>query len=371
MAMISPLPVRNGVNATRLRVPSAGDWETVCDYMLHRFGHVDAAGIIRRFETGEVVGLGGVPLDLSTPLGAHEFIWYYRNLPVEAEIPFTESILHHDEHLLVIDKPHFLPTTPGGRFIQQSALVRLRNRVGNPELIPMHRLDRATAGVLLFSTNPDTRGDYQTLFERREISKTYEAVSALEEVDGRPAGEVMGIGGLGGRAEDRSGNFIPGAAGVGNHLLDDEGLAATLENLPLVYRNRMSKIKGQLRSLVEAGEPNAESLIELMGTGISTGNLPGVKVAKFKLSPHSGKTHQLRVHLAALGLGILNDPFYPTLLDLAADDYTRPLQLLARSISFIDPISKQPVTYTSGLELSESPESQDFSGAQGSSGLQG
>ncbi|GAA1496652.1 RluA family pseudouridine synthase [Paeniglutamicibacter kerguelensis] len=365
MAMISPLPVRNGVNATRLRIPSAGEWETVCDYMLHRFGHVDEAGIVRRFETGEVVGLGGVPIELSTPLGEHEFIWYYRNLPVEAEIPFTESVLHHDEHLLVIDKPHFLPTTPGGRFIQQSALVRLRNRVGNPDLIPMHRLDRATAGVLLFSTNPETRGDYQTLFERREISKTYEAVSALEDVDGRPAGEVMGVGGLGGRAEDRSGNFIPGAAGPGNSLLDSAGLEAALEDLPLIYRNRMSKIKGQLRSLVEAGEPNAESLVELLGVGPSAGNFAGLKVAKFRLSPHSGKTHQLRVHLAALGLGILNDPFYPTLLDLAPDDYTRPLQLLARSISFVDPISGEPVTYSSKLELSESPAAQ----APGAPGL--
>lgn len=358
MAMTSPLPVRNGVNATRLRVPSGGQWATVCEYMLHRFGHVDAQGIARRFQQGEVVGLDGESLDEHTPLGAHEFIWYYRNLPAEEPIPFTETILHHDENLLVIDKPHFLPTTPGGRFIQQSALVRLRNRVGNPELIPMHRLDRATAGILLFSTNPETRGAYQTLFERREISKTYEAVSALEPVAGRPAGEVLGTGGLGGSAEERSGNAVDGTAGPGNDLLTAAALHDRLDALahePLVYRNRMSKIKGQLRSLVEQGEPNAESLIELMGTGTSNGHFAGLRVAKFRLSPHSGKTHQLRVHLAALGLGILNDPFYPTLLDLAADDYKRPLQLLARSISFIDPLSGTQVRYTSELELSESP----------------
>lgn len=356
--MTSPLPVRNGVNATRLRVPSTGQWTTVCEYMLHRFGHVDAAGITRRFERGEVVGLDGSPLDEHTPLGTHEFIWYYRNLPAEEPIPFIETILHHDDNLLVIDKPHFLPTTPGGRFIQESALVRLRNRVGNPELIPMHRLDRATAGILLFSTNPETRGAYQTLFERREISKTYEAVSALVPVAGRPAGEVLGTGGLGGSAEERSGNAFDGLPGPGNHLLTDAELRDRLEALerqPLVYRNRMSKIKGQLRSLVEDGDPNAESLIELLGTGTSAGHFAGVPVAKFRLSPHSGKTHQLRVHLAALGLGILNDPFYPTLLDLAADDYARPLQLLARSISFIDPLSGKPVGYSSGLELSESP----------------
>ncbi|NKG22667.1 pseudouridine synthase [Paeniglutamicibacter sp. ANT13_2] len=358
MAMISPLPVRNGVNATRLRVPSHGAWDTICAYMLHRFGHVDAQGITRRFKNGEVVGLHGVVLDEHTPLGEHEFIWYYRNLPAEEPIPFVESILHHDENLLVIDKPHFLPTTPGGRFIQESALVRLRNRVDNPELIPMHRLDRATAGILLFSTNPETRGAYQTLFERREISKTYEAVSALVPVAGRPAGEVLGVGGLGGSAEERSGNAVDHQAGPGNHLLTAAALADRLEALarePLVYTNRMSKIKGQLRSLVEEGEPNAESRIELLGTGVSAGHFAGLRVAKFKLSPHSGKTHQLRVHLAALGLGILNDPFYPTLMDFAADDYARPLQLLARSISFIDPISGEPVSYTSALELAESP----------------
>ncbi len=358
MAMISPLPVRNGVNATRLRVPANGQWATICEYMLHRFGHVDAQGIARRFQNGEVVGIDGVAVDEQTPLGSHEFVWYYRNLPAEEPIPFTESILHHDENLLVIDKPHFLPTTPGGRFIQESALVRLRNRVGNPDLIPMHRLDRATAGILLFSTNPQSRGAYQTLFERREISKTYEAVSALEPAVGRPAGEVLGTDGLGGSAEERSGNAIDGQPGPGNHLLGPERLHSRIEGLrsePLVYLNRMSKVKGQLRSLIEQGEPNAESLIELLGTGHSAGYFAGMQVARFRLSPHSGKTHQLRVHLAALGLGILNDPFYPTLLDLAADDYARPLQLLARSISFIDPISGRPVRYDSELELSESP----------------
>ena len=236
--------------------------------------------------------------------------------------------------------------------------MRLRNRTGNPDLIPMHRLDRATAGILLFSTNPETRGAYQTLFERREISKTYEAVSALEPVAGRPAGEVLGIGGLGGSAEERSGNAVNGQAGPGNHLLAGGEMQALLDGLhgqPLAYRNRMSKIKGQLRSLVEEGEPNAESLIELLGTGTSAGHFSGLRVARFRLSPHSGKTHQLRVHLAALGLGILNDPFYPTLLDLAPDDYDRPLQLLARSISFTDPVSGKPVSYTSRLELAESP----------------
>ena len=162
--MASPLPVRNGVNATRLHLPRAGSWDTVAQYLLERFGHVDPEGILRRFDEGEIVGLGGVPLNRQTPMGEHEFIWYYRSLPVETPIPFDTRILHQDEHLLVVDKPHFLPTTPGGKFIQESALVRLRNQTGIDDLVPMHRLDRATAGVILFAVNPETRGAYQMLF---------------------------------------------------------------------------------------------------------------------------------------------------------------------------------------------------------------
>ena len=178
MAMESPLPVRNGVNATRLRLPRTGSWATVADYLLERFGHVDPEGILRRFDEQQIVGLGGTRLTRQTPLGEHEFIWYYRSLPEETPIPFETRILHQDEHLLVVDKPHFLPTTPGGRFIQESALVRLRNQTGIDDLVPMHRLDRATAGVILFAVNPQTRGAYQMLFERREIAKRYKAVVA-------------------------------------------------------------------------------------------------------------------------------------------------------------------------------------------------
>lgn len=312
MAMQSPLPVRDGVNATRLRLPRDGEWDTVMDYVLHRFGHVDPDGIVRRFHDGEVVGLGGRPLDAHTPLGPHEFLWYYRNLPAEEPIPFTETILHRDDDLLVVDKPHFLPTTPGGRFVQESALVRLRNRLGLPDLIPMHRLDRATAGVILFSTNPRTRGKYQILFERRQIRKEYECVSALP----------------GGSAHDG----------------------------PVVFRNRMAKTKGTLLSVVEPGTPNAESRISLLRTGKSAGTHAGTDVGLFRLQPHTGKTHQLRVHMAALGRGILNDAFYPVLLDQAPDDHARPLQLLARSIAFTDPLSGAEVEYRSGQTLRERPE---------------
>ncbi|MGO4192002.1 RluA family pseudouridine synthase [Arthrobacter sp. YAF17] len=323
--MQSPLPVRDGVNATRLRLPDEGPWDTAMDYMMHRWGHIDPQGIEDRFDAGEIVGEAGIPLDRATPLRNHTFIWYYRTLPPEERIPVELAILHQDDHLLVVDKPHFLPTTPGGTYIQESALVRLRNQLNLPDLIPMHRLDRMTAGILLLSTNPETRGKYQVLFEKRQVQKEYECVSAAE-----PA---------------------PGHAAV---------------DFPAVVRNRMTKSRSYLLAEVIDGEPNAETRIERLRIfdgaapatpGADTPNNASdggaTRRALYRLEPHSGKTHQLRVHMASLGLGIVNDAFYPELLDKAPDDYSKPLQLLARGIRFVDPITGNPVEYRSGLELTE------------------
>jgi tRNA pseudouridine32 synthase/23S rRNA pseudouridine746 synthase len=323
--MQSPLPVRDGVNATRLRLPDEGPWETALDYMMHRWGHIDPQGIEDRFDAGEIVGEAGIALDRSTPMQDHRFIWYYRTLPPETRIPVELNILHQDDHLLVVDKPHFLPTTPGGTYIQESALVRLRNQLGLPDLIPMHRLDRMTAGILLLSTNPETRGKYQVLFEKRQVQKEYECVSAAEPAPGHPA-----------------------------------------VDFPVVVRNRMTKSRSYLLAEVVDGEPNAETRIERLHTFDASGapddvahdGAPDVdggphRRALYRLEPHSGKTHQLRVHMASLGLGIVNDAFYPDLLDKAPDNYAKPLQLLARGIRFVDPISGSPVEYRSRLELSE------------------
>ncbi|QCB98772.1 pseudouridine synthase [Arthrobacter sp. PAMC25564] len=307
--MQSPLPVRDGVNATRLRLPDEGPWDTAMDYMMHRWGHIDPQGIEDRFDAGEIVGQAGLPLDRATPLQDHTFIWYYRTLPPETRIPVELTILHQDEHLLVVDKPHFLPTTPGGTYIQESALVRLRNQLNLPDLIPMHRLDRMTAGILLLSTNPETRGKYQVLFEKRQVQKEYECVAAAEPAPGHPA-----------------------------------------VKFPVIVRNRMTKSRSYLLAEVIDGEPNTETRIERLRT---FGAAPGIENALYRLEPHSGKTHQLRVHMASLGLGIVNDSFYPELLDKAPDDYSKPLQLLARGIRFVDPVSRQPVEYRSQLELSE------------------
>ncbi len=297
--MTSPLPVRNGDNATRMRLPDEEQFDTAMEYVLKRFNHVDPDGIVDRFERGEVVGVGGVPITPQTPLGEHTFIWYYRELPQERRIPVELDVLHQDEDLVVVDKPHFLPTTPGGMFVAESALVRLRVLLEAPDLVPIHRLDRMTAGVVLFAANPKTRGKYQTLFEHRKVRKTYEAVAPV------------------------------------NPELE----------LPATVRSRMYKSRTYLLAQEIEGEPNAETGIELLN---SSGGL-----GRYRLEPLTGKTHQLRVHMASQGVGILNDRFYPTLLEEAPDDYTKPLQLLARSIEFTDPLSGTPVQYNSRLQLAE------------------
>lgn len=290
MAMPAPLPPRDGVGATRLRVPTEGPWPTIAAFVTARFAHLDPQILQARFDRGEVVSADGTALSTATPLGAAEFIWYYREPPVEREIPFEIDVLHDDDDLVVIDKPHFLPTTPSGKFLQNSALVRLRRLLGNDDLTPIHRLDRLTAGVVMFSARPETRGAYQSLFERREVLKIYEAVSDA------PRHPIA---------------------------------------FPLTVRSHIRKARGVLTVQEIAGaEPNAETLIEVLAQDD--------RMLHTLLRPRTGQMHQLRVHLAGIGAGIRNDPFYPVLLPEAPDDFTRPLQLLARELRFTDPLSGRP-----------------------------
>lgn len=317
MPMPSPLPVKDGVGPTRLRVPTSGPWATIAEFVVARFDHMDADELYRRFDAGEIVGADGRPIGRDTALGTHVFVWYYRDLPVEDPVPFHEEILHVDDDLIVIDKPHFLPTTPGGRYLRESALVRLRTRLDNPDLTPIHRLDRATAGLVMFSARPATRGVYQSLFEKRQVTKVYEAVSAL------PSG------------------WNPDAPALAGHAV------------PVVYRNHIEARRGELRVVVDdSREPNSETLIEVLAAGVSTS---GRAVLHTILRPHTGRMHQLRVHLSALGIGILGDSWYPDLLPEAPDDHALPLQLLARELEFTDPLSGMPRRFATRRTLGEAP----------------
>lgn len=243
-----------------------------------RFGPEVAAKAI----AGEVVDQHGAVLDASTVLAAGASIYLYRDLRDEVSVPFDIPVLYHDDDIVVVDKPHFLATMPRGRHVAQTALVRLRRELGLPELSPAHRLDRLTAGVLLFTTRRELRGAYQTLFARGEVHKAYLARAAVNP-------DVV---------------------------------------LPRVVRSRIVKRRGQLQAVCEPGEPNAETLVERISSD-----------GRYRLTPRTGRTHQLRVHMAWLGMPIHGDPLYPSVIDLPDDDFSTPLQLLAQSIGFDDPVS--------------------------------
>jgi tRNA pseudouridine32 synthase/23S rRNA pseudouridine746 synthase len=248
----------------------------VVDEFRSRWGAVAVAKVL----AGEVVLADGTAVTSTTVLPAGAHVYFYRELRDEVPVPFDIPVLYRDDDIVVVDKPHFLATMPRGRHVAQTAVVRLRRELALPELSPAHRLDRLTAGVLLLTTRREFRGAYQTLFSRGEVRKTYLARAAV-----------------------------------------DPGL-----ELPRVLRNRIIKRRGQLQAVEEPGGPNAETLIEYIGNGL------------YRLTPRTGRTHQLRVHMASLGLPIDNDPWYPEVIDVAPDDFSRPLQLLAQSLEFTDPI---------------------------------
>ncbi|MGV9801689.1 pseudouridine synthase [Mycobacterium sp. NPDC003449] len=243
-----------------------------------------------KVRAGEVFSADGSVLDESAVLPAGAHVYLYRELPDEVVVPFDLPVLYRDDDIVVVDKPHFLATMPRGSHIAQTALVRLRRELELPELSPAHRLDRLTAGVLLFTVRRELRGRYQTLFARGAVRKTYLAHSA-------------------------------GASTVA---------------LPATLRSRIVKHRGRLQAVEEPGEPNAETYVEALADGL------------YRLTPHTGRTHQLRVHLASIGLPITGDPFYPTVTDVAPDDFSTPLRLLAHSLEFDDPISGLPRRFVSG-----------------------
>jgi tRNA pseudouridine32 synthase/23S rRNA pseudouridine746 synthase len=292
----SPLPIRAGVAASYIWLQK-GDWKTILDFLTHRFPEVGLIAWQDRMNRGEVVDDAGNLLTSTSSYFWGGRVFYYRELENETPIPFEEQILFQDQHILVVDKPHFLPVIPTGRFLHETLLVRLKNKLDLPQLSPVHRLDRETAGVMIFSTNQSSRGVYQSLFQQRSVSKEYEA------------------------------------------------LAPPLDSYsaPFTYRSLMVPGTPFFRMQEIPGPPNSETQIEIVG---HYGD-----VCRYRLLPRTGRKHQLRVHMAALGVPIINDAFYPLALPCKADELSSPLKLLARSIRFTDPITAQERYFESRLKL--------------------
>jgi tRNA pseudouridine32 synthase/23S rRNA pseudouridine746 synthase len=292
----APLPIVEGIGPSCQWLP-AGPWKTVIDFLKERYPHVDAATWNARMAKGQVMDEIGRRVDSETAFRVGARIFYYRELENEKTIPFVEQVLYQDEHILVADKPHFLPVIPSGRFLHETLLVRLRKQRATEHLAPIHRLDRETAGVVLFSLNPKTRGQYTSLFRNRQVRKVYEA------------------------------------------------LAPTLEDsrFPTTRRSRIVQGEPFFRMKEVPGEANSETDISVIS------NLG--RLTLYQLRPFTGKKHQLRIHLAALGIPIVNEKFYPAVTPLDDDDFSRPLKLLAKSISFQDPLTGRQHYFESGARL--------------------
>ncbi|WP_328390827.1 pseudouridine synthase [Nocardia sp. NBC_00416] len=299
-----PLPKRYGLDPARLRLPEDGDWPTVRDHLVHRLPRVAPARIDEMLRAGEIVDLDG-PLTPDAPYVPGGAIWFHRDLPDEKPVPFDIPIVYRDNTILVADKPHFLATIPRGRHILQTALVRLRRELDLPDLVPAHRLDRATAGLVLFVIDPGLRGAYQMLFQRQRVRKQYEAVA---------------------------------------------GYRAELD-FPVDLESRIIKEKHVLAAQQVPGPPNARTRIELV-------ERRGDR-ARYRLRPETGRTHQLRLHMNSLGIPILGDDFYPTITDKPIEDFTRPLQLLAAELEFTDPVTGELRRFDTGrtLQAWHSPDS--------------
>ena len=276
------MPPRDGLGPARIRLRGGAVLVELAD----RFGEAAAAKVL----DGEVVTADGCVVTAATVLPPNSYVYLYRDLPDEVPVPFDIPVLYCDDDIVVVDKPHFLATMPRGGHVAQTATVRLRRELDLPELSPAHRLDRLTAGVLLFTARREVRGAYQSMFARGEVRKTYLARAAVD---------------------------------------------ASLE-FPLTLRSRIIKERSRLQAFEEPGEPNAETYIEHLGD---------------RLTPRTGRTHQLRVHMASLGLPITGDSLYPDVIDVARDDFDDPLRLLAQRVEFDDPISGCLRRFVSGRSI--------------------
>ncbi|MGB5953090.1 MAG: pseudouridine synthase [Ornithinimicrobium sp.] len=277
-------------------MPADGAWASVFDFLTERTG-LARADLLRQAEVGEVLLGDGTTVGAETAYRPNGVVYLYRALRPEVPVPFELRVLHHDEHIIVVDKPPFLATMPRGSHIVESVVTRLRQDAELADAAPAHRLDRLTAGVLLLTLRPEVRAAYQMMFARGEVAKSYRALAPLRK--------------------------------------------ALAE--PVTVSNRIAKPRGQLQASVVPGEGNARSTVQLLSQR--------AEVGEYVLHPHTGKTHQLRVHCCGLGIPILGDPLYPHVREVAPDDFSDPLQLLAQRLEFEDPLSGESRCFESRRTL--------------------
>ena len=286
-----------GVSASRVFLPADQSHANILQFFVTQFPHIEVKEWEDRFAQGLVLNDEGYALGAGDAYQPNTHLIYFRRLAREPEIPFEEEIIFQDEHILVADKPHFLPVTPSGLYLHQTLLNRLKKKTGIQVLSPIHRIDRDTAGLVIFSVNPDERAPYQNLFRDKQVKKVYEAIAPYSE--------------------------------------------KLISQLPMTYQSRLEESEHFLQMIEVQGEPNTDTLIEFITEKKSW--------AKYRLTPGSGKKHQLRCHLNALGIPIKDDQIYPILTPYQEYDIdiTRPLQLLAKEISFLDPITNQSRSFIS------------------------
>lgn len=299
---------KQGIKPSKVYLPhdKALIGKPLIDFLANHFSHIDKITWQQRFDSGLISLENGEILTADTPYQAGQTISYYRQVENEPIIPFEPSILHLDEHLLVVDKPHFLPVIPTGQFVSQTLLAKLRvklrihqelQHLNVMDISPIHRLDKDTAGVMLLSVNPATRSVYQSLFEKKQVKKVYHAISPTR----------MDL------------------------------------DYPLQISSRLERGESFFLTQTVDGEPNSFTTIELI-------NNMG-EFSLYRLTPLTGKKHQLRVHMASLGMPLLNDNFYPVAKPKGSTDFTKPLKLLAKSIEFIDPLTNVKRIFASQKDL--------------------
>lgn len=291
---------------SKINLPHETTHTTVLEFLIQQFPHVPENEWEQRMDDGSVYREDGSLVRPDSPYQPG-LIYYHRQVGAEPSIPFSEKIIEHNEHYLIAYKPHFLPVMPAGVFVNECLQQRLIETTGNTELQAVHRLDRDTAGLVLFSTCPDTRHHYHELFSQKKIEKQYQAIAQISEQDSLAVGQKWHIK-----------NFLA---------------RSTPKFLFKNFENADEGTKAQY----------AESLIECI-------QIKNDK-ALFKLEPITGRTHQLRLHMQHIGYPILNDRFYPELYPKSADNYEEPLKLLAYSLKFIDPVSRHAVAYHSPTML--------------------